>query len=209
MLCCPCYRPESRIIGLVNKRVCNHGSWMHATFSVCPRRRKVRSSRKRHGLSTNLMIARQENAKGISSHLPILVKLFAPWWQMLVQALDITVWFGGEGDLESERLQLRALQTSGLRLLVSQLRCRSKLFETLPASLLRWWRTRPRHTPFNYSRSTRLPILMLQTPSRGRLLSSCQTNVRLVKTNVCDCFKRTFTEFSARFVSAFYFSHRD
>ena len=102
---------------------------MNATFSVCPRRLKVRSSRKRHGL---LMIARQENAKGIRSHLPILVKLCALWWQMLVQALDITVRFGGEGDLESEGL--RALQTSGLRLFVLQLRCRSKLFEALPAS---------------------------------------------------------------------------
>ena len=137
MLCCPCYRPESRIIGwLLNKRVCNHGSWMHATSPVYPRRRKVRSSRKRHGLSTNLLIARQENTKGIRSHLPILVKLCALWWQMLVQELDITVWFGGEGDQESEGLS--ALQTSGLRLFVSQLhvRCRSKLFEALPDSLL-------------------------------------------------------------------------
>ena len=203
MLCCPCYRPESTIVGLLlNKRVCNHRSWMHATFSVCPRRRKVRSSRKRHGLSTNLMIARQENAKGIRSHLPILVKLCALWWQMLVQALDITVWFGGEGDLESEGL--RALQTSGLRLFVSQERSRSKLFGALPASLLFGGLDLDTHR--STSLDLQLPILMLQTPSRGRLLLG-QTNVRLAKTNVCDRFKRTFTEFSARFVSACYFSH--
>ena len=44
------------------------------------------------GLSANLMIARQENARqGSRSHFPILVKLFALWWQMLVQTSDITV----------------------------------------------------------------------------------------------------------------------
>ena len=45
-----------------------------------------------HGLSANLMIARQENVQGSRSHFPILVKLFALWWQLLVQASDITVW---------------------------------------------------------------------------------------------------------------------
>ena len=44
-----------------------------------------------HGLSANLMIARQENGQGSRSHFPILVKLFALWWQMLVQTSDITV----------------------------------------------------------------------------------------------------------------------
>ena len=44
-----------------------------------------------HGLSANLMIARQENVKGSKSHFPILVKLFALWWQMLVQTSDIIV----------------------------------------------------------------------------------------------------------------------
>ena len=46
-----------------------------------------------HGLSANLMIARQENVQGSRSHFPILVKLFALWWQilMLVQVSDITV----------------------------------------------------------------------------------------------------------------------
>ena len=44
-----------------------------------------------HGLSANLMIARQENVQSSRSHLPILVKLFALWWQMLVQTSDITV----------------------------------------------------------------------------------------------------------------------
>ena len=149
------------------------------------------------------MIARQENAKGIRSHLPILVKLCALWWQMLVQALDITVWFGGEGDLESEGL--RAMQTSGLRLFVSQLRGRSKLFKALPASLLFGGLDLETHR--STTLDLQLPILILQAPSRGRLLF-CQTNVRLAKTNVCDSFKRTFTKISARFVSACYFSHR-
>ena len=107
--------------------------------------------RKRHGLSTNLMIARQENAKGIRSHLPILVKLCALWWQMLVQALDIALWFGGEGDLESEGLRMRAMQTSGLRLFVSQLRCWSKLFQPL-CSLAD--STSTRNVQLQYSRST-------------------------------------------------------
>ena len=45
-----------------------------------------------HGLSANLMIARQEKARqGSRSHFPILVKPFALWWQMLVQTSDITV----------------------------------------------------------------------------------------------------------------------
>ena len=49
---------------------------------------------------------------------------------MLVRASDITVRFGGEGDSEG----LRTLQ-SGPRLFVSQLRCRSTLFEAVRASL--------------------------------------------------------------------------
>ena len=44
-----------------------------------------------HGLSANLMIARQENVQGSRAHFPTLVKLFALWWQMLVQTPDITV----------------------------------------------------------------------------------------------------------------------
>ena len=111
-----------------------------------------------HGLSANLMIARQENARqGSRSHFPILVKLFALWWQMLVQTSDISV-----RSQSSEGL--RALQTSGLRLFVSQLRCRylrySKLF--LPLCSLADTDT----APFNFSRTTAAdPGLMLQTPS--------------------------------------------
>ena len=45
-----------------------------------------------HGVSANLMIGRKENPRqGNRSHFPILVKLFALWWQMLVQTSDITV----------------------------------------------------------------------------------------------------------------------
>ena len=62
------------------------------------------------------------------------------------------------------------------------------------------WRTPTRH------RSTSLE-LQLPIPGsccRRPRLFCWQTNVRLAKTNVCDSFKRTFTECSARFVSACY-----
>ena len=41
--------------------------------------------------------------QGRRSHLQVLTKLFALWWQMQVQASDLTVRFGGEGDGEGLR----------------------------------------------------------------------------------------------------------
>ena len=129
---------------------------MHATFSVWVLDGERRGRLASHGLSANLMIARQENARQCSiSHFPILVKLFALWWQRLVQTSDITV--------RSQTAKACA-HWSGLRLFVSQLRCRylrySKLF--LPLCFLADTDT----APFNFSRTTAAdPGLMLQTPS--------------------------------------------
>ena len=67
---------------------------MHATFSVWLSTAKgaVVSQATVSPLNLMHMIARQENARqGSRSHFPILVKLFALWWQMLVQTSDITV----------------------------------------------------------------------------------------------------------------------
>ena len=147
-----------------------------------------------HGLSANSMIARQENVRGSRSHFPILVKLFALWWQMLVQTSDITV--------RSQTAKACA-------------HCRRPdcdcLFRSYTADiyavrsfsnscLFALWRTPTRH------RSTSLE-LQLPIPGsccRRPRLFCCQTNVRLAKTNVCDRFKGTFTECSAISVSACY-----
>ena len=147
-----------------------------------------------HGLSANLMIARQENARqGSRSHFPILVKLFALWWQMLVQTSDITV-----------RSQIaKACATSGLRLymFVSQLRCRylrySKLF--LPLCSL----ADTDMAPFNFSRYSFRSRAHAADALASFVVKQTFT-VSLAKTNVCDRFKRAFPECSARFVSACY-----
>ena len=149
-----------------------------------------------HGLSANLMIVRQENARqGSRSHFSILVKLFALWWQMLVQTSDITV------RSQIAKACAHCRRRPGLRLFVSQLRCSySKLF--LPLCSLADTDT----APFNFSKTTAAdPGLMLQTPSPLLLSNLKQTfAVSLAKTNVCDRFKRAFPECSARFVSACY-----
>ena len=95
MLWCPCYWPEFRI-KIKNKgccqRVCNHGWCRNARYLLSMVLDGERCGRlASHGLSTNLMIARQENVQGSRSHFPILVKRFALWWQMLVQPSDTTV----------------------------------------------------------------------------------------------------------------------
>ena len=110
-----------------------------------------------HGLSANLMIARQENARqGSRSHFPILVKLFALWWQMLVQTSDITV----RSQLAKACAHCRRPDCGCLfRSYAVYLRY-SKLF--LPLCSLADTDT----APFNFSRTTAAdPGLMLRTPS--------------------------------------------
>ena len=128
-----------------------------------------------HGLSANLMIARQENVQGSRSHFPILVKLFALWWQMLVQTSDrmITV-----------RSQIAKACAHGRRpdcdclfrsyaVDIYALRSFSFLFNLLLADT--------DTAPFNFSRTTAAdPGLMLQTPSPLLL-----TNKRSFSQNEC------------------------
>ena len=144
--------------------------------------------------SANLMIARQENVQGSRSHFPILVKLFALWWQMLVQTSDITVRsLIAKACAHCRRPDCDCLFRS-YAVDIYALRSFSCLFNLLLADT--------DTAPFNFSRTTAAdPGLMLQTPS-PLLLSN--KPFRLAKTNVCDRFKRTFTECSARFGSACY-----
>ena len=65
---------------------------MHASFSVWFSTAKGAVVSQATVSPLTWVIARQENAwQGSRSHFPILVKLFALWWQMLVQTSDITV----------------------------------------------------------------------------------------------------------------------
>ena len=146
-----------------------------------------------HGLSANLMIARQENVQSSRSHFPILVKLFVLWWQMLVQTSDITVWSPiAKACAHCSSPDCGCLFRS-YAVDIYAIRSFSCLFAL--------WRTPTRH------RSTSLE-LQLPIPGsccRRPRLFSCQTNVRLAKMNAsCDRFKRAFPECSARFVSACY-----
>ena len=81
MLWCPCYRPESRIT-----KGCNHGSWTHATFAVWFSTAKgaVVSQATASPLTWWSLARKMRIVQGSRSHLPILVKLCARWWQMLV-----------------------------------------------------------------------------------------------------------------------------
>ena len=147
-----------------------------------------------HGLSANLMIARQENVQDSRSHFfPILVKLFALWWQMLVQTSDITVPRSQIAKACAHwRRPDRAAVCFAATLDIYAVRSLFCLFAL--------WRTPTRH----HSTSLELQLPIPGSCCRRPRLFCCQTNVRLAKTNVCDHFKRTFTECSARFVSPCY-----
>ena len=142
-----------------------------------------------HGFSANLMIVRQENARqGSRSHFPILVKLFALWWQMLVQTSDITV-----------RSQI-AKACRGAHCRRSDCGC---LFRSYAVDiyairsfscLFALWRTPTRH------RSTSLE-LQLPIPGsccRRPRLFCCQTNVRR-KFSKNECLWSLQTSFSRMF----------
>ena len=92
MLWCPCYWPESRIkIRVAVNAFATTGRECTLPSQYGSRRRKARSSRKPRSLR-QLDDRSPGNARqGSRSHFPILVKLFALWWQMLVQTSDITV----------------------------------------------------------------------------------------------------------------------
>ena len=139
------------------QRVCNHGSWMHATFSVWFSTAKGAVVSQATVSPLTWWAARQENARqGSRSHFPILVKLFALWWQMLVQTSDITV----RSQIAKVCAHCRRPDCGCLfRSYAVYLRY-SKLF--LPLCSLADTDT----APFNFSRTTAAdPGLMLQTPS--------------------------------------------
>ena len=123
-----------------------------------------------HGLSANLMIARQENARqGTRSHFPIriLVKLFALWWQMLGQTSDITV----RSQIAKACAHCRRPDCGCLFrsyavdiYAIRSFSCLFALFFFLPVYILQGWPTDT--APFNFSRTTAAdPGLMPQTPS--------------------------------------------
>ena len=139
-----------------------------------------------HGLSANL-IARQENARqGSRSHFPILVKLFALWWQMLVQTSDITV----RSQIAKACAHCRRPDCGCLfrsyAVDIYAIRSFSCLFAL--------WRTTTRH------RSTSLE-LQLPIPGsccRRPRLFCCQTNVRR-KFSQNECLWSLQTSFSRMF----------
>ena len=193
MLRCPCYWPESRIKirVAVNAFATTGPRYLLFVSMVLEGERCGRLAS--HGLSANLMIARQENVQGSRSHFPILVKLFALWWQMLAQTSDITVRSQiAKACAHCWRPDCDCLFRS-YAVDIYALRSFSCLFNLLLADT--------DTAPFNFSRTTAAdPGLMLQTPSPLLL-----TNKRsFSQTNVCDRFKRSFTECSARFGSACY-----
>ena len=150
-----------------------------------------------HGLSANLMIDRQENVQGSRSHFPILVKLFALWWQMLFQTSDITV----RSQTAKACAHCRRVRPGcgclfrSYAVDIYAVRSFSCLFAL--------WRTPTRHRSTSPELQLPLPDSCCRRP-RSPLLLSTIANVRLAKTIVCDRFKRTFTECSAGFVSACY-----
>ena len=136
------------------------------------------------------VIARQENARqGSRSHFPILVKLFALWWQILVQTSDITV----RSQIAKACAHCRhpdcgcLFRSYAVCVDIYAIRSFSCLFAL--------WRTPTRH------RSTSLE-LQLPIPGsccRRPRLFCCQTNVRR-KFSQNECLWSLQTSFSRMFV---------
>ena len=132
-------------------------------------------------------------SNGSRSHFPILVKLFALWWQMLVQTSDITV----RSQIAKACAHCRRPDCGCLFHSYAVDIYANRSF----SCLFTLWRTPTRHR----STSLKLQLPIPGSCCRRPRLFCCQTvDVRLAKTNVCDRFKRAFPECSARFVSACY-----
>ena len=135
------------------------------------------------------VIPRQENARqGSRSHFPILVKLFALWWQMLVQTSDITV----RSQIAKACAHCRRPDCGCLFRSYAVDIYAIRSFSCL--ELFALWRTPTRH------RSTSLE-LQLPIPGsccRRPRLFCCQTNVRR-KFSQNECLWSLQTSFSRMF----------